>query len=180
MRQPSYGFVFHSAPEDCGGYEPALEIDGFPLRSSLRVVGLNQHLASLGVERGRLFHMYKIGKDTAAVMLILMHGASRLSLDGYGSIVLPDWCSDGVRAELLLELQTLGRAADVCCPLTSIALYRIRHRCSLSLLGGRLSGPTRPSSLVIPTRAGHLSWAEVSYRLTLGWLTDAEGNAELT
>ena len=43
-----------------------------------------------------------------------------------------------------------------------------------------MSGPTRPSSFVIPTRAGHLSWADVSYRLTLGWLTDAGGNAELT
>ena len=111
-----------------------MEIDGFPLRSSLRVVGLDQHLTSLGVERGRLCHMYKIGKDTAAVVLILIHGASRLNSDGYGSIVLPDWCSDDVRAELLVELQTLGRAADILCPLTPIAL---------PMIGGRLSGPTK-------------------------------------
>ena len=43
-----------------------------------------------------------------------------------------------------------------------------------------MSGPTRPNSFVIPSRAGHLLWADVSYRLTLGWLIDADGNAELT
>lgn len=81
--------------------------------------------------------MYKVGKDTAAVMLLLMHGASRLSLDGYGSFVLPDWCSDSMRADLRAELQTLGREANAWCPLSLIALARIRDRLATPFLGGR-------------------------------------------
>ena len=105
--------------------------------------------------------MYKLGKDAAAVLLLLMHGASRLSLDGYGSFVLPDWCSDSMRAELLAELQTLGREANAWCPLSLIALDRIRDRFAIPLLGGQLSGPTKPTQFTTPSRAGKLSWSDV-------------------
>ena len=52
--------------------------------------------------------MYEVGKDISAIVVLLLHGASRLSLDGYGSIVMPDWCHEARRAEPLLDLQKLG------------------------------------------------------------------------
>ncbi len=60
-----------------------------PTGRSLRVVGLDASLTALAIERGRLLHMYKVGSDTVAVMLLSLHGASRLSLDGFGNYVLP-------------------------------------------------------------------------------------------
>lgn len=71
------------------------------LQLHLRVTGFDKALTSFGMERGRLPHMYKTLHDTAVVMMLLLHGASRLSLDGYGSSVLPHWVSDDQREVLL-------------------------------------------------------------------------------
>ena len=57
LSHKSDSVLFYFAPADCGEYEHALQYHGFPTRSSLRVVGLDNSLTSLGVERGRLFQM---------------------------------------------------------------------------------------------------------------------------
>ena len=76
-RELANGIIFSHCTEDmCREYRDALEIDGFPIPTSLRVTGFDRSLSALGIERGRLPHMYKVGSDTSATMLLLLHGAS--------------------------------------------------------------------------------------------------------
>ena len=91
----AHGIIFaHSTIEECSEHDFRLECEGFPTPTSLRVTGLDKTFTSFGVERGRLFHMYKTGKDTAAHTALLMHGASQLSLDGFGSTMIPAWVTE--------------------------------------------------------------------------------------
>ena len=165
----SDGIVFHPFPE--GGvedYEYVLELQGYLTPSCLRIVGIDHSLASLGIERGRLFHMYKIGKDTAAIMLLLLHGASRLSFEGYGSRFMPEWCTDEARESLLQQLAEWVEREDSAGYYSAAQLETRKRRCSLPLLGASLSGSVRPTQFVAPLPS-KLKWIDVAYRLTLGW-----------
>ena len=113
--------------------------------------------------------MYKVGKDTCAVTMLLLHGASRLSLDGYGSIVLPEWCHEAQRAELLPDLRMLGDIPSYQVLATGSDLAPWLKRFALPLLGITLSERTDPQSYAVPTKQHKISWTHVAYRLTLGW-----------
>ena len=83
-------------------------MEGFPLSGSLRVIGFNRTFNSVGIERERLLHMYRTGKDTAALTILLLHGATRLSLSGHDAFGLPAWCKDDMQQEnMLKDLRTL-------------------------------------------------------------------------
>ena len=84
----------HAELSDCGEHALELEIENFPLPGSLRLIGVERDLTSLGVERGRLPHLYKTGKDTCAIFHLLLHGVSRLNYAGLGDdsyAQFPDW-----------------------------------------------------------------------------------------
>ena len=101
--------------------------------------------------------------------MLLLHGASRLSLGVYGSIVLPEWCHEAQRAELLLGLQKLGNIPSYRILATSSDLAPWSKRVALPLLGMALSGCTNPHSFAVPTQQHKFPWTDVAYRLTLGW-----------
>ena len=62
--RPSTGIVYLCASDELiADYRASLEMDGFPIPSSLRVTGLDRTLSTFGIERGRLYHMYKVGKE---------------------------------------------------------------------------------------------------------------------
>ena len=84
--------------------------------------------------------------------MLLLHGASRLSLDGYGSVVLPEWCHEAQRAELLLDLQKLGNIPSYQILVTSSDLAPWTKRVALPLLGMTISGCTNPHSVGVPTQ----------------------------
>ena len=76
------GVLFaHAELPDCGEHALELEIEAFPLPGSLSPIDCERGLISLGVERGRLPHLYKTGKDTCAIFHLLLHGVSRLNYD---------------------------------------------------------------------------------------------------
>ena len=62
----------HAELSDCGEHALELEIENFPLPGSLRLIGVERDLTSLGIERGRLPHLYKTGKDTCAIFHLLL------------------------------------------------------------------------------------------------------------
>ena len=172
------GIVFYTAKSDeVEEHRHALELQGFPVQGSMRVVGLDSSLNSFGLERGRLFQMYKIGDDTMAHMALLLHGASRVSLDGYGAHILPVWCDEDARRALLADLQVLASKADKTRPLSPAETRTYANRFQLRLLGGRLSGKTKPRQFVAPMNDDP-PWSDVVYRLTIGWgiVTTNEGS----
>ena len=69
----------------------ALCMDGFPVPCSARADTLDRTLTKFGVERERFPVMYKTGKDTCAVVALLVHGASVYGSDGAPGIELPVW-----------------------------------------------------------------------------------------
>ena len=120
LRELSNGIIYaHSSATECRDHSMALEVDGFPVPFSLRITGFDRSLSAFGIERGRLPHMYKVGSDTSATMLLLLHGASRLSLDGYGAHVLPSWVNEEQRHNLLHDLSKLAEAAETRAPLSA-------------------------------------------------------------
>ena len=140
LREISDGVIFaHESCDQCAEYRDALELAGFPIPASLRVTGFDKSLTSVGIERGRLPHMYRVGSDTSAVMLLLLHGASRLSLDGHGAHILPGWVGDDQRAALLHDLCLAAGAARARVPLSKADISLFAPRFSLPLLGGTCS-----------------------------------------
>ena len=76
LRRPAVGLIYECCSKDeCEEHRVALEADEYPLPDSMRVTGFQGALTSLGYDRGRLSHMYKTGSDTAAIYLLLLHGA---------------------------------------------------------------------------------------------------------
>ena len=71
-----------------GEYRRTMEALGFPIPSSLRVVGFERCLTALGFERGRLLQMYKTGCDTQATTILLLYGASA---NGAASLGAAPW-----------------------------------------------------------------------------------------
>ena len=117
-----------------------MEIDGYPSPGSLRLSAFGQGLTDFGIERGRLPQMYKIGKDTSATYLLLMHGASRLSLDAYGACELPSWCPKGeLRDTLLLDLLDKARRGSPTRMLKDAEIDQFKRRVLLELRGGIIS-----------------------------------------
>jgi len=108
LQEVCSGFFYYRASlEDVQEYSEALEIEGCPAPSSLRVTGLDQSFTAFGLERGRLFQMYRVAEDTAAEMILLMHGAATLSLEGYDTYVLPEWCNLDQKANIIRDLGCL-------------------------------------------------------------------------
>ena len=135
-REISNGICFVcSTKAQCADHAHALEIDGFPIPQSLRVTGFDTSLTSFGIERGRLPHMYKVGHDTSAHMLLLLHGASQLSLDGFGAHVLPSWVQEDQRDAILLDLCRLAERAEHRSCLSSAEVKLFENRFGLPLLG---------------------------------------------
>lgn len=90
LRETAWGLAFsHASVETCQDYKDAFELGGVPIPASLRVPAFDIFFTAVGIELGRLPHMYRVGSDSAATMLLLLNGASRLSLDGYGAHVMP-------------------------------------------------------------------------------------------
>ena len=161
--------IYHEASVDeAREYEHRLEIDGFPGPTSSQMQGASNALTSFGIERGRLLSMYKLGSDTSAVMMLLLHAASKLSIDGIGTRVLPAWCDDSDRELLLHDLRALVLQAEGRVNLTDTQISTLAGRFKIKLLTGVISG-LNPTRLAVPSRPTGYSWNEVSYRLTLGW-----------
>ena len=175
LREISDGVIFaHESCDQCAEYRDALELAGFPIPASLRVTGFDKSLTSVGIERGRLPHMYRVGSDTSAVMLLLLHGASRLSLDGHGAHILPGWVGDDQRAALLHDLCLAAGAARARVPLSKADISLFAPRFSLPLLGGTCSARAPFQRLQTPIAGSGLEWKDVSYRLTLCWKEETE------
>ena len=170
LRELASGIIFaHATLAQCAEYGAALELEGFPIPASLRVTGFNRTFTGLGVERGRLPNLYRTGKDTAAVMLLLLHGASRLSLNGFGPHVLPMWVDEEHREVLVADLLKLTQEATDRCILTEAQVGRYAPRFNIPLLGGILSGRQPIARMQTPTPDHSFEWSDVSFRLTLGW-----------
>ena len=80
--------------------------------------------------------MYSMGKDSKATMLLLMHGASRLNLDGFGAHLLPAWVNDDQRPMLLHDLYKLASTADNHESLSPAVITKWSARFKLLLLDG--------------------------------------------
>ena len=160
---------FHATQEEVREHAVLLELDGFPIPQSIRVTGLARALSAHGPERGRLFNMYKLGKDTCATTLLLLHGAARYSSDGTGSEHLPRWISDEHRETMCTDLAAWASKCTRCTELASREHFAWHKRFLLPLYSGRTSGCTSPRKFVLPHQATDCTWHNVHYRLTLGW-----------
>jgi len=174
LREICHGIFYYSArTEELLEYADALEIEGFPIPSSLRVTGLDKSFTTFGLERGRLFQMYRIGEDTSAEVLLLMHGASTLTLEGYDAYVLPEWCNLDQKANVLRDLGVLAKT-PVRRLLSDQDVQGLRGRFYLPLLGGIIGGLTTATTrFMVPTAEQNCEWADVHYRLTVGWSPEA-------
>jgi len=155
----------HQTVEEIAEWSHSLEIEGYPIPGSLRITGFDAALSKLAVERGRLPHMYKVGSDTSATMILLLHGASRLSLDGYGPYVMPTWIDEDNREDFLKDIATMAVSVGVSRPITDDEKQIIAPRLRLELLHGEI---TKNQKRFIVPAADVLDWNIVSFRLTLG------------
>ena len=153
---------FARAPEETyRDHREGLEIMGFPIPSSLRVVGLAHCLTALGIERGKLLEMYKTGPDTCAPMLLLLHGAGQL-----GGASLPDWVRPENR-EVINELGAMAELSRAHRYFTDEELVYYQTKVELKLLEGTVL--CRPRRHVVPERSERVQWSDVTFRLTLCW-----------
>ena len=166
------GIVYsHATIEQIKDHAEILEVAGFPIPSSLRIIGLDRSLSSVGLERGRLPHMYKSGVDTAPVFYLLLHGASRLSLDGLGAHTLPVWVDEDHRLDLYNDLATIASSSDNRRTLAADELRTLAARIKLDILG-IIVDPVRRESMrrfATPEAGTDLEWQNVSFRVTLAW-----------
>ena len=166
IRGVSTGIVFHSCEKsEYADFSAALEIDGFPIEGSLRVHGLDTVFTQHGVERARLAHMYRTGKDTSAVTALLMHGAHQLGLAGFGHRVLPVWCNEDQKSLLLRDLclaakPTVGHSAVV-------LPDALANRFTLPVLGAIAT--RSPKKWVDVPKGSDIPIDQCRYRLTLCW-----------
>ena len=168
------GVCFATASkEEYKDYAHCLEVDGFPSSDSPRVTGLDKALTGVGLERGRLPHMYKVGKDTAAVMLLLLHGASRMSLAGFGEFVLPHYVNEEDKPNLLALL--LGAAVKVSGrrSLSTAELDELAQLVILPILGGVVVRDGFKKH-VTPSPDAGFGWEDVDFRLVFGWDAEAK------
>ena len=107
-------------------------------------------------------------------MLLLLHGASRLSLDGYGAHVLPSWVQEEQRLVLLHDLAKIGDSAERRAPLSDSQVATLEGRFRLPLLGGILSSRSPMVRFQTPMPSHTFKWEEVSFRLTLCWIDPPE------
>ena len=154
--------------EDLVEHTNTLEVYGFPVPSSLRVTGLDKMLTSVGLERGRLPHMYKVGSDTAAVTYLLLHGASRLSLDGFGAYTLPVWVDEDQRDLLYRDLENLSYSTTERRTVGADEKLPFVSRIKLQLLDVLVSPPTFGSmhKFATPMASSKLDWKDVSFRVS--------------
>ena len=146
-----------------------MEIENFPLPGSLRLIGVERELTSLGVERGRLPHLYKTGKDTCAIFHLLLHGVSRLNYAGLGDdsyAQFPDWTMAEQKDALLHDLRTLCHTAQRRYPLEGDDLLPWVGRFRLQLIGGIVNPPSHPVHLQrfeTPMPSMDLDWKIVAF-----------------
>ena len=93
-------------------YKARLELDEFPAPSSMRFTTLGSSFTTFGLERGRLFQMYRTGADTAAIMLLLLHAAARSGSSGTDQVVMPYWCIQDDKDTLENDLQLIGQSME--------------------------------------------------------------------
>ena len=142
-------FFSHKADE-VEQHSIALEVDGFPTPTSGKVTGFDKTLTSIGLERSRLPGMYKKGDDTQATMIILLHGASRLSLDGFGSYILPVLFAEDQRDALYYDLSVVAAGSAAGHRLmTDAEKTAVQGRLSLPILCGRVSKPLKRFELLV-------------------------------
>ena len=110
-------------------------MDGFPIPSSLRVTGFDKSLTSFGVERGRLPQMYRVGEDTSAIYILLIHAASKLSLDGIGISVLPLYIAEEHKAFFVEDLHKKARVVVERKMMSDVDLRAFSERLQLPLMG---------------------------------------------
>ena len=158
-----------------GDCRVALEVDGFPIPSGQRVTAFDKSLTSCGLERGRLPQMYRVGDDTAAVYLLLLHAASTLSLDGVGISALPHYIGDEFKASLISDLEGMARRASGRVVMTHDDVRHFRDRVKIPLLGillcGSAEGEKPPIRFVTPAFRMSIDWTSVAFRLTFGWIS---------
>ena len=68
--------------------------------------------------------------------MLLLHGASRLSLDGFGSIEIPPWVKSDDKLSMYNDLCVLAAAATEYRNLTAAELFKFEARFQLPILGG--------------------------------------------
>ena len=160
----------HCSSKDIQDYAIALELDGFPTPSSARITGLDQSLSAFGLERYRLFSMYKQGKETAPYIILLLHGASHIGIDAFGSEPMPLYAPDTLESSnsLMQDLVALSNPVKEKRMMTDSEVLKLQPRFLLPLLGGVFSGDKVPSAFQVPFPAHRLKWRNVAYRLTLG------------
>ena len=101
-------------------------------------------------------------------MLLLLHGASRLSLDGHGAHILPSWVDDEHRAALLHDLCLAASRATTRAAFSAADLSLFGPRFHLPLLGGTYSARLPFQRMQTPISGSGLEWKAVSYtHLTL-------------
>ena len=172
LGEKCHAVIFHTSNDvkDVKEFQHRLEIDCYPSPGSLRLSAFGKGLTDFGIERGRLPQMYKVGKDTSATYLLLMHGASRLSLDAYGACELPSWCPSGeLRDVLLLDLLDKARRGSPTRMLNDAEIDIFKRRVLLELRGGIISCNPCSKRYMKPLPSSSLHWSNVEYRLTLGW-----------
>ena len=113
--------------------------------------------------------MYKLGQDTNAVMMLLLHAASRYSLEGVGNVRLPAWYKEESQLpQLLADLRTMTLRTTDKVLLTDADIATLQPRVALKLIAGIVSG-NNPTRLLVPSASTGYTWNDVSYRLTIGW-----------
>ena len=152
-----------------------LEVLGMPIPSSVRHTGFGQVLTALGIERGRLLQLYKLGTDTQAATLLLLHCASLAEgLEGGG---LPTWHSADDR-EIVTDLRTLHNQVladshNQHISLTEEQIVPLQPRVAFRILAVRVSRALKRYQTPDETKEG-ISWDTVLHRLTLAWTREDE------
>ena len=83
----------------------------------MRFVALDKSFSGVGLERGRLPHLYKVGSDTGPIVLLLLHAVSKLSLDGLGCATLPNFVTVEAKANLYNDLVVLLKNCTIMLPI---------------------------------------------------------------
>ena len=112
--------------------------------------------------------------ETIVKPTLSLHEALRLSLDEYGSIVLPEWCHEAQRAELFLGSRQPSNTSLYQILATSSDQDPWTNQFALPLLGATLRvvsfrGCTNPCSFVAFAQWHKARWTNVAYCLVLGW-----------
>jgi len=166
-------------------HSDSLELLGFPVPQSLKTNGLDKCLASfdtaafpltsLGVEKGRLFHMYKMGYDTRSLMAIFLEAAGRMAHSKAENDPSSNpWANSGdaeqvitTLSQLIEELQNESGQASLNAEqvegLQPLMLYKVLGAEYVSNLKRQRTG----------SQLG-LEWSTTKWRLTLGYSTELE------